>query len=75
VKCVICKHDELVPGTTTVTLKRDKTIVVVTGVPATVCENCGEDYVDEETTRGLLESAAAAVRSGIQIEVRRFAAA
>jgi hypothetical protein len=39
-----------------------------------VCTNCGEEYVDEETTRQLLETAEAAARTGVQVEVREYAA-
>jgi hypothetical protein len=48
---------------------------VVKGVPARGCKTCGEEYVDEATTRDLLEAAAAAERTGVQVEVRQFAAA
>jgi len=75
VRCVICKHGEVTPGTTTVTLERGTTTLVVKGVPARVCQTCGEVYVDEATTRDLLEAAAAAERTGVQVEVRQFAAA
>lgn len=74
-KCVICKHGEVAPGTTTVTLERGGTTLVVKGVPASVCQTCGEEYVDEATTRALLEAAAAAERTGVHVEVRQFAAA
>ena len=74
-KSVICKNGEVTLGTTTVTLERGQTTLVVKGVPARVCMNCGEGYVDEVTTRGLLETAEAAVRAGVQIEVRQYAAA
>jgi len=74
VKCVICKHGEITPGTTTVTLERGKTTLVIKGVPARVCSNCGEEYVDEETTRQLLETAETAARTGVQVEVRQYAA-
>jgi hypothetical protein len=51
------------------------TTLVVKSVPASVCQTCGEEYVDEATTRDLIEAAAAADRMGVQIAVRRFAAA
>ena len=73
--CVICKHGETEPGTVTVTLERDNTTLVIKGVPAQVCENCGEAYVDEMTTEQLLNTAEAAVKAGVQVEVREFVAA
>ncbi len=73
--CVICKNGEVTTGTTTVTLERGHTTLVVKGVPARVCLTCGEEYVDDMTTQGLLETAETAVRTGVQVEIRQFAAA
>lgn len=47
--CVICKNGETEPGTTTSTLERDSTIILVRGIPAEVCNNCGEAYIDAQT--------------------------
>ena len=71
-KCAICTYGETEPGTTTVTLERDSLTLVVKGVRAQVCDNCGEAYVDEATTHKLLE---AEVKAGAQIEVREYKAA
>lgn len=72
--CVICKHGETVPGTTTVVLQRGETTVVIKNVPAEICDNCGEYYLSEEITRRVLALAEAAVAQGAEIEVLRFAA-
>ncbi len=74
-KCVICKQGKTQKGTATVTLTRDVMTLVVRGVPARVCGNCGEQYVDEATTARLLRTAEAAARAGVQVEVREYAAA
>lgn len=74
-KCVICKHGETQPSTVTVTLERDSTTIVFKNVPAMVCENCGEAYLDETTTTELLQAAEIAISSGVQVEVRQFKAA
>ncbi|HEV2385644.1 MAG TPA: type II toxin-antitoxin system MqsA family antitoxin [Candidatus Acidoferrales bacterium] len=73
-KCVICKIGETRPGKTAVTLERGSVILVFKGVPAEVCENCGEAYVNAKISRQLLDSAETAVRSGVEVEVREFAA-
>lgn len=46
--------------------------MVFKGVPARVCANCGEEYVDEEITATLFKSADEAARSGIQVEIRQY---
>ena len=73
-QCVICKHGETQPGRVTVTLERGATTLVFKNVTARVCANCGEAYVDETTTAELLAAAEAAVRAGVQVEIREFAA-
>ena len=73
--CVICKRGTDQPGKATITLERADTMVIVKGVPARVCDNCGEEYVDETTSRRLLEIVEAAARGGVQVDVREFVAA
>ncbi|MFZ0887732.1 MAG: type II toxin-antitoxin system MqsA family antitoxin [Candidatus Binataceae bacterium] len=72
--CVICKHGETRPGKTTVTLERGGATLVVKSVPARICDNCGEAYVDEEITRRLLGTADQAIRADVQVGVRESAA-
>jgi YgiT-type zinc finger domain-containing protein len=74
-KCVVCRKGDTRPGKTTVTLERDQTTLVVKGVPAEVCQNCGEAYVEEGTTRRLLEAAETAAAAGVQVDVREYVAA
>jgi len=74
-KCVICKQAETRPGFATVTLDRPGFTYVVRKVPARVCPNCGEEYVDEEISARLLQSAEAMARAGAQVDVREYVAA
>ncbi len=71
-KCVICKQAEPVPGTATVTLERDGLTLVVKQVPALVCPNCGEEYVDQEVAAQLLRHAEEVARQGTQVEIRQY---
>jgi len=73
-KCVICKQGETLPQETTVVLQRGESTVVIKGVPADVCENCGEPYFSESMTQKLLERAEQAVKNGAEVEIIRFAA-
>ncbi len=66
-KCVTCKQGETRAGTVTVTLTRDGTTVVIKGVPANVCANCGEEYLDEATTTRLTTVAEEAARTGVEV--------
>ena len=74
--CPICKHGQTLPGKTSITLSDPVGVTIVfKNVPALVCDNCGEEYVDEATTGELLRQAKAAAAAGIQVEVRSYAAA
>lgn len=75
IECIICKHGRTCPSKATVTLERDDTTLVFRNVPAQVCDNCGEQYVDEQTTAQLLDDAEKAARAGVQLEVRSYVAA
>lgn len=74
-KCVVCKRGATQAGTATITLERGEMVLVFRKVPAEVCEVCGEEYVDEQTTSRLLETAEEAVRAGVQMEIREYVAA
>ena len=54
------------------TLNREQLTLVVKGVPAQVCENCGEEYVDANTTAQLLHTAEKAAQSRVQVDVRQY---
>ena len=73
-RCVLCRHGNTRPGQATVTLQRGETTVIVKGVPADICENCGEYYLSESVTEHVLEKAEDAVRSGAEVQILRFVA-
>lgn len=58
----------------TATMERGETVVVFKGVPAEVCENCGEAYLSEEVSKKLLYQSEEAVKIGIQVDIRKYAA-
>lgn len=73
-KCVICKYGETRPGKVTVTLERGAATIIIKDAPAHICANCGEEYVDEKITAELLNTAEDAVKAGVQVDVRKYAA-
>ena len=74
-KCHICNNGQTQSGLVTVTLERGTVTLVYKAVPAQVCENCGEEYISSETTASLLQQAEAAVRAGVEVEVKAYIAA
>jgi len=73
-KCVICRHGQTALGVATVTLQRGDATVIIKAVPADICDNCAEYYLNEAVTEKVLEQADAALRAGAELEVRRYAA-
>lgn len=57
------------------TLHRDESTIIFKHVPADVCNNCGEYYLDEEVTELLLKKAEDAVKKGAEVETLRYMAA
>lgn len=50
-KCPICKFGEMKDGVTQVVLTRGKATVIFRNVPARICDDCGEYYLDEATSK------------------------
>ena len=73
-KCVICKTGEMAPGEVTVTLQRGGVVVVIKHVPARVCEDCGEYYLDESVAQRVYAQAQGAVERHAEVERLRYAA-
>ncbi len=71
-KCVVCRHGETVDGVATVTIERNALTFVVKKVPARVCNNCGEEYVDEGIATELFNAAADVAKSGAELDVRHY---
>ena len=74
-KCVICKHGETTLGVTTVTLEKGSSTIIFKDVPAQVCDNCGEKYIDEKVTKELLKKANELVQNGTVVDIRKFQSA
>ena len=69
---MICKHGKTKQGTTTVTLEKGSSTIVFKEVPAQICDNCGEKYIDESTTKELLSKAINIVKNGVEIDIRKY---
>jgi YgiT-type zinc finger domain-containing protein len=72
---LICKTGEVKPGATSFTVERGAMTLVLKGVPARVCGQCGEAYLDEATTKHIEEIAERASHIGVQVAVQDYVAA
>ena len=73
--CPICRCGHTRPGFASVTLERDSMTLFFKNVPAQVCDNCGEEFIDEAVSIELLQTAEKAVQAGVQMELRSYASA
>lgn len=71
-KCLICKNGNTLNQTTTVTLELGGRTFIFKKVPARVCENCGEQYVEEETSRRLLTLVSEVEKAGLEFTIAKY---
>lgn len=72
--CVICRTGEMAPGSVTVTLQREESVVVIKDVPAQVCADCGEYYLETAVAERIHSLGEGAVARHAEVEVLRYAA-
>ena len=70
--CVICKSGTLEAGKTTVTLERGNALIVFRRVPAKICPNCGESFLDDGVGEAVYHAADQAAKAGVEVDVREF---
>lgn len=59
---------------TDVVLQRGGATIVLKAVPAVICDNCGEYYLDQDVADRAYALADTAVKQGAEVEIKRFAA-
>ena len=69
--CALCGGVKQ-PGTTTFAAELGFGVVVVRNVPATVCAQCGADWIDDETAAHLETIVENARKKHSQVEVTAF---
>ncbi|AJE03877.1 type II toxin-antitoxin system MqsA family antitoxin [Geobacter pickeringii] len=66
-KCPLCKG-KMVPGTTNLPFTLDDgNVIVVTHVPALVCDQCGDDFVEMDVVRKVERVVERVERDGISM--------
>lgn len=73
-RCPVCKT-EMKEGKTELTLKRQRSVVVMEDVPAMVCPQCGEASIDASVSQAAYEIAEKEIRRGVALEFCKFKAA
>ena len=70
--CFLCRNDELKPGVTNTSITRGDVTVVVKGVPAEICSNCGEPYLTPTVSKRLKDEFKDAEKAGVEFMVRKY---
>jgi YgiT-type zinc finger domain-containing protein len=66
--CLICRQAQIEHSFTTVKLENAEINLTVRGVPASVCPNCGDAYLDESAATRLLQIVKRSIESGEPME-------
>ncbi|MDP1548172.1 MAG: YgiT-type zinc finger protein [Anaerolineales bacterium] len=53
--CLVCREAQTISGVTSIHFERDEFKALIREIPAQVCPVCGESYLNEVVTAGLLE--------------------
>jgi YgiT-type zinc finger domain-containing protein len=69
---MICKKGHTRPALITIVLERNGYSWKKEGVPAQVCDSCGESFVDEAATTLLLEQAEASIKADTESDLYHF---
>ena len=69
-RCAVCKKGETKPGKSVITLTKGKLVLVFKNVPAQICHDCSEEYIDEDTTNQLLQTANESFQEGLAFDLR-----
>ena len=71
-KCPICKFGEMQAGVTQVVLTRGNATVIFRNVPALVCDDCGEYYLDDEIAQDIYSRAEQCFSSGQEVAIMEY---
>jgi YgiT-type zinc finger domain-containing protein len=72
-RCPLCKGI-MAAGVTDITLRRDRSVVVVQSVPALVCHDCGESSLEAEVAAAVHALAEKEIERGVALEFCTYAA-
>jgi YgiT-type zinc finger domain-containing protein len=70
-RCPVCGGDKA-PGSTTFTADWDEGVLVIRGVPALLCQQCGEAWIQDQTAEQLDRVVDEARRKRTVVEVAQW---
>ena len=69
--CPTCKT-KMEKGTTDLTFRRDRSVVIIEEVPAMVCPQCEESSLDAQVSRKAYEIAQEEIERGVALEFLKY---
>ncbi len=70
--CPLCKMGMMKPGRTTVVLTKNEATVIFKHVPAIICDDCGDYFLDEQTATDVYNRAQQVFSSGQELAISTF---
>jgi YgiT-type zinc finger domain-containing protein len=67
-RCAVCKNGETKQNQSVITLTKEKLVIVFRNVPSEICHDCSEEYINEETTDILLQTAKESLKKGVVLD-------
>ena len=71
--CVLCKG-EVKSGRVNFPVDEEGNFILIKGVPAQICEQCGEFFLEDDVAEAIEEIVKNAKRSNVEVEILKFAA-
>lgn len=71
--CVLCKG-EMKSGKVNFPVDKEDNFILIKGVPAEICEQCGEVFLKDDVAAAIEKIAKTAKATNVEFEILRFAA-
>lgn len=71
-KCVIYKNGTTENGLVNVPIVRKDKIIFIKNIPAQICNNCGEYYIDTIVAKEIYDKASERMNQGVEMEVTQY---
>jgi len=71
--CVLCKG-EMKSGKVNFPVDEEDNFILIKGVPAEICEQCGEVFLKDDVAAAIEEISKTAKATNVEFEILRFAA-
>lgn len=68
----MCKNGKTTSGFVNVPIVRDDKIIFFKKIPAEICDNCGEYYIDSAIAKDIYKKAEERMNEGVEMEISQY---